>query len=54
MVNPVVVVGTIVVVVVVVDVVPTVVVREDGLLDELSKGRRLVEVYVCVEPEKKT
>lgn len=43
--NLVVVVGT------VVDVVSTMVVREDGLLDELSKGRRLVEVYVCVEPE---
>lgn len=54
MVNLVVVVG-VVVVDVVVDVVLIVVVKEGGLLVELNKGRRLVvEVYVCVEPERKT
>lgn len=51
MVNLVVVFGA---VVVVVDVVVTMVVIEDGLLVELNNGRRLVvEVYACVEPEKK-
>lgn len=47
MVNLVVVVGAVFVVV-------TMVVIEDGLLVELKKGRRLVvEIYACVEPEKK-